>query len=162
MTQFSYTIQDELGLHARPAGLLAKEAAKFNFQIGADLLVYIYHDKWESKAWSVTDSHIQPWIEYDCPWDGNRWGTARTCKLTLAWTYTTFMTPTEITLSRSIQSRDTTSRITTFGSSVNEWSEGNLRIWMDLKGYGTFSDYKAYGGDCWVRNLWVDTATSWG
>ena len=25
----SYTIQDELGLHARPAGLLAKEAAKF-------------------------------------------------------------------------------------------------------------------------------------
>ena len=28
MTQFSYTIQDELGLHARPAGLLAKEAAK--------------------------------------------------------------------------------------------------------------------------------------
>ena len=29
MTQFSYTIQDELGLHARPAGLLAKEAAKF-------------------------------------------------------------------------------------------------------------------------------------
>ena len=29
MTQFSYTIQDELGLHARPAGLLAKEAASF-------------------------------------------------------------------------------------------------------------------------------------
>ena len=29
MTQFSYTIQDELGLHARPEGLLAKEAAKF-------------------------------------------------------------------------------------------------------------------------------------
>lgn len=136
--------------------------AKFNFQIGADLLVYIYHDEWESKAWSVTDSHIQPWIEYDCPWDGDRWGTARTCKLTLAWTYTTFMTPTEITLSRSIQSRDNTSRITTFGNSVNEWSEGNLRIWMDLKGYGKFSDYNVYGGDCWVRNLWVDTATSWG
>ena len=29
MTQFSYTIQAELVLHARPAGLFAKEAAKF-------------------------------------------------------------------------------------------------------------------------------------
>lgn len=29
MKQFSYTIQDELGIHARPAGLLTKEASKF-------------------------------------------------------------------------------------------------------------------------------------
>ena len=29
MTQFSYTIQDELGLHARPAGLLVKQAAGY-------------------------------------------------------------------------------------------------------------------------------------
>ena len=29
MIQFSYTIQDELGIHARPAGLLTKEASKF-------------------------------------------------------------------------------------------------------------------------------------
>ena len=30
MKQFAYTIQDPLGIHARPAGLLAKEAKKFS------------------------------------------------------------------------------------------------------------------------------------
>ena len=30
MTEFSYTITDEQGIHARPAGLLVKEAAKFD------------------------------------------------------------------------------------------------------------------------------------
>lgn len=29
MKEFAYTIKDELGIHARPAGLLIKEAAKF-------------------------------------------------------------------------------------------------------------------------------------
>ena len=29
MKQFTYTITDPLGIHARPAGLLAKEAKKF-------------------------------------------------------------------------------------------------------------------------------------
>ena len=29
MKSFTYTVQDELGLHARPAGLLVKEAKKF-------------------------------------------------------------------------------------------------------------------------------------
>lgn len=29
MKNFAYTIQDELGIHARPAGLLVKEASKF-------------------------------------------------------------------------------------------------------------------------------------
>lgn len=29
MKEFTYTIKDELGIHARPAGLLAKEAKKF-------------------------------------------------------------------------------------------------------------------------------------
>lgn len=29
MKQFSYIIKDEIGLHARPAGLLAKEAKKY-------------------------------------------------------------------------------------------------------------------------------------
>ncbi len=29
MKEFSYTIKDELGIHARPAGLLVKEASKF-------------------------------------------------------------------------------------------------------------------------------------
>jgi phosphocarrier protein len=30
MKQFEYTITDPLGIHARPAGLLAKEAKKFS------------------------------------------------------------------------------------------------------------------------------------
>lgn len=30
MKAFTYTIQDPLGIHARPAGLLAKEAKKFS------------------------------------------------------------------------------------------------------------------------------------
>ena len=29
MKQFEYTIQDPLGIHARPAGMLAKEAKKY-------------------------------------------------------------------------------------------------------------------------------------
>ena len=29
MKEFKYTIKDELGIHARPAGLLVKEAATF-------------------------------------------------------------------------------------------------------------------------------------
>ena len=29
MKNFEYTVKDELGIHARPAGLLVKEAAKF-------------------------------------------------------------------------------------------------------------------------------------
>ena len=33
MKEFKYVIQDELGLHARPAGLLVKEAAKFKSKV---------------------------------------------------------------------------------------------------------------------------------
>lgn len=33
MRQFDYTIQDALGIHARPAGLLVKEANKFTATI---------------------------------------------------------------------------------------------------------------------------------
>lgn len=33
MKKFTYTITDELGIHARPAGLLVKEAAKFGCEI---------------------------------------------------------------------------------------------------------------------------------
>lgn len=33
MKTFTYTIKDELGIHARPAGLLAKVAKKFNSEI---------------------------------------------------------------------------------------------------------------------------------
>lgn len=33
MKQFDYTIKDELGIHARPAGLLVKQAALFTSKI---------------------------------------------------------------------------------------------------------------------------------
>lgn len=33
MKEFRYTIQDEQGIHARPAGLLVKEASKFSSNI---------------------------------------------------------------------------------------------------------------------------------
>lgn len=33
MKEFNYVIKDELGIHARPAGLLVKEAAKFQSDI---------------------------------------------------------------------------------------------------------------------------------
>ncbi len=33
MKTFEYTIKDELGIHARPAGMLAKEAKQFSSQI---------------------------------------------------------------------------------------------------------------------------------
>ncbi len=36
MVSFTYTIQDELGIHARPAGMLAKEAMKWNSAIIID------------------------------------------------------------------------------------------------------------------------------
>lgn len=33
MKEFNYTIKDEIGLHARPAGLLVKEAKKYGSKI---------------------------------------------------------------------------------------------------------------------------------
>ncbi len=33
MKQFSYEIKDEVGIHARPAGMLAKEAKKFKSKV---------------------------------------------------------------------------------------------------------------------------------
>ena len=33
MKEFSYTITDELGIHARPAGLLVKKAAEFQSSV---------------------------------------------------------------------------------------------------------------------------------
>ncbi len=33
MKEFSYTIKDALGIHARPAGLLVKEAAKYPCEV---------------------------------------------------------------------------------------------------------------------------------
>lgn len=33
MKEFNYTIKDEIGIHARPAGLLVKEASKFQSDI---------------------------------------------------------------------------------------------------------------------------------
>lgn len=36
MKSFQYTIKDELGIHARPAGMLVKEAGKFKSQTTID------------------------------------------------------------------------------------------------------------------------------
>jgi len=36
MKEFKYVVMDELGLHARPAGLLVKEAAKYKSAITVD------------------------------------------------------------------------------------------------------------------------------
>lgn len=36
MKEFEYVIKDELGIHARPAGMLVKEAAKFQSTIKID------------------------------------------------------------------------------------------------------------------------------
>ena len=36
MKEFKYVIQDELGLHARPAGLLVKEAEKYKSAVTLD------------------------------------------------------------------------------------------------------------------------------
>ena len=36
MVSFTYTIKDELGIHARPAGMLAKEAMKWKSVITLD------------------------------------------------------------------------------------------------------------------------------
>lgn len=33
MKKFNYTIQDEVGIHARPAGLLVKEAKKYKSKV---------------------------------------------------------------------------------------------------------------------------------
>jgi Phosphotransferase System HPr (HPr) Family len=33
MQSFNYTITDEAGIHARPAGMLVKEAGKYNAQV---------------------------------------------------------------------------------------------------------------------------------
>ena len=33
MQTFEYTVKDELGIHARPAGMLVKEAKEFNSEI---------------------------------------------------------------------------------------------------------------------------------
>ena len=33
MKQFAYTITDEMGIHARPAGILVKEAKKYESKV---------------------------------------------------------------------------------------------------------------------------------
>lgn len=37
MLKFDYLIKDENGIHARPAGLLVKEASKYNSEINIEL-----------------------------------------------------------------------------------------------------------------------------
>ncbi len=36
MVSFTYTVKDELGIHARPAGMLAKEAMKWKSTVTVD------------------------------------------------------------------------------------------------------------------------------
>ena len=36
MNEFEYTIKDENGIHARPAGLIVKEAQKYDFDISIE------------------------------------------------------------------------------------------------------------------------------
>ena len=38
MKEFEYTITDELGIHARPAGLLVKKAAEFASTVSLSLI----------------------------------------------------------------------------------------------------------------------------
>ena len=52
MKQFSYIIKDEIGLHARPAGLLAKEAKKYQSTVTLSC-------KGKSAAASKTDNYVQ-------------------------------------------------------------------------------------------------------
>ena len=37
MNSFEYTVKDENGIHARPAGLIVKEAQKYDFDITIEL-----------------------------------------------------------------------------------------------------------------------------
>ena len=46
MKTFSYTITDEVGIHARPAGLLAKKAKEFVF-VQNSLLVAVFLYSWQ-------------------------------------------------------------------------------------------------------------------
>ena len=47
MKEFKYVVQDELGLHARPAGLLVKEAAKFKSAI-------TLRESWQLCPWALS------------------------------------------------------------------------------------------------------------
>ena len=52
MKTFDYTIKDELGIHARPAGLLVKEAKKFSSECT------ITKDGKTKKTDSVNDAYV--------------------------------------------------------------------------------------------------------
>ena len=53
MKQFQFTVQDPLGIHARPAGLLAKLAKGYS-----DTVITITKDGNTVKAWNVCSP---PW-----------------------------------------------------------------------------------------------------
>ena len=68
MKNFKYTITDELGIHARPAGLLVKEAAKVSSKItiqGSGMFITAaFFDKKRTKNWPKTyyTNPLQPAI----------------------------------------------------------------------------------------------------
>ena len=56
MKTFEYTIKDELGIHARPAGMLVKEAKKFC--IGMH-----HHKRWENEKTDSADDADVTWCK---------------------------------------------------------------------------------------------------
>lgn len=54
MKSFEYTIKDELGIHARPAGMLVKEAKKFC--IGMH-----HHKRWKNEKTDSADDANVTW-----------------------------------------------------------------------------------------------------
>ena len=63
MKEFKYTIKDELGIHARPAGLLVKEAAAFPCKVtiekgGKEVKIATLHSKVLNKKYE----HF--WLRY--------------------------------------------------------------------------------------------------
>lgn len=56
MKTFEYTIKDELGIHARPAGMLVKEAK--NFCIGMH-----HHKRWKNEKTDSADDADVTWCK---------------------------------------------------------------------------------------------------
>lgn len=56
MKTFEYTIKDELGIHARPAGMLVKEAKKFC--IGMH-----HHKRWKNEKTDSADDADVTWCK---------------------------------------------------------------------------------------------------
>lgn len=56
MKSFEYTIKDELGIHARPAGMLVKEAKKFASELH-------HHKRWKNEKTDSADDANVTWCK---------------------------------------------------------------------------------------------------